>query len=91
MENFKSDEFIKALEQATNNRIIPSCPYCGGNNFTTTDSFSSIIIGKNPNSLTLGTSIPAGMVICSRCGHIEFFALGALGLLPKKENTNGES
>ena len=47
--------------------------------------FASITVNDNYEGIRIGTSIPAGIVICKKCGHIDLFALGALGLLPKKD------
>ncbi len=85
MSKYNSNEFIAALGKKTMGREIPNCPYCGGQKFTTTDKLASIIIGDDKKSLNLGPSIPSGMLICTNCGHIEFFALGSLGLLEDKE------
>ena len=91
MKTYDPNEFIRALAQHTNNRSVPQCPYCGGQQFTTTDSLASILIGKEPNGIAIGPFIPAGMIICQKCGHIEFFALGALGLMDNgDEKRNGE-
>ena len=73
MKTYDPNEFIKALAQHTNNRPIPQCPYCGGQQFTTTDSLASILIGKETNGIAIGPFVPAGMIICQKCGHIEFF------------------
>ncbi len=85
MKEYNAENFIKVLRERTNNKEI-KCDICGGNSFTTTEQFASIIIGKDLNSVQLGPQIPAGMLICEKCGHIDFFALGALNLLNKKEN-----
>ena len=74
-------KFISALQKHIKSKSILACPYCGNTNFTSTDSLASILIGKDCNSISIGPSIPAGMLICQQCGHIDFFALGALGLL----------
>ena len=50
--------------------------------------YAYIIIGKDLTGISLGPSIPSGVVVCTKCGHLEFFALGALGLLPKKEDSS---
>ena len=86
MKKYDPKEFIEAFGKHINGRDIPDCPYCGGQKFTSTDKFASIIIGDDTTSVNLGPSIPSGMLICSNCGHIEFFALGALGLLNNNEN-----
>lgn len=85
MNSYNSDKFASALKSAMNGRVLPNCPYCGNNQFTTTDSMATILIGKNIKGINLGPSIPSGMVICTKCGHIEFFALGALGLFTEED------
>ena len=68
-----------------------ACRFCGGQRFTSTDKLATILIGDDLNSISIGPSIPSGMIVCENCGHIEFFALGALGLLSKKEEaTDGK-
>lgn len=81
MSKYNPQIFIDALSNKMGRRIVPACPYCGGQNFTSTDKFASILIGDETNSINIGPSIPSGMLICTNCGHIEFFALGSLGLL----------
>ena len=81
MSKYNPKEFIEALGKKVNDRDVPNCPYCGGEKFTTTDKFATLIIGDDVKSLELGPSIPSGMIICENCGHIEFFALGSLDLL----------
>ena len=87
---FDPKEFAATVQQRFKFGAVPICPFCGGNQFTTTDDMATIMITKSFHGMEIGNSIPAGMIICQKCGHIEFFALGALGLLPKKEdNGNG--
>ena len=90
MKKYNSNTFINALVAKTNGRGIPICPYCGGNQFTSTDKLASVFIGDELDGINLGPTIPAGMVICENCGHLELFALGALGLLAKGEGTDGK-
>ena len=53
---------------------------------------ASILIGKDLESVSIGPTIPAGMVICQQCGHMDFFALGILGLLNEKDgNDDGKT
>lgn len=85
MSKFNSKDFISELTKRMNGRDVPNCPFCGGQRFTSTDKFATILIGEELNSISLGPSIPSGMLICENCGHVEFFALGALGLLQGKE------
>lgn len=86
MSEYNPKEFIVALSKKMNGREIPECPYCGGKKFTTTRNFATILTGNDTNSINLGTNIPAGMIICENCGHMEFFAMGSLGLLKPEEN-----
>lgn len=87
---FDPQQFTSKLISVLKTHSVPTCPFCGGNEFTSTNEFASITINNSFENIVIGQSIPAGMVICTKCGHIEFFALGALGLLPKKEEDNNE-
>lgn len=88
MNNFDQRKFLEELNKIRKNKI-PNCSFCGGNSFTIPEEICSVILSKSLNSMQLGVSMPSGMLICSRCGHIEFFALGALGLLPKEGDDCG--
>ena len=89
MKKYNPQDFIAALRNRAPNKLL-ICPYCQGTQFTTTEDFASIIIGKDLEGINLGPSIPSGMIICQRCGHIDFFALGPLGLLETKEENNAK-
>lgn len=82
---FHSEEFLDKLQKALVRPPFPTCPFCGGREFTSVKEFASITVNDNYEGIRIGTSIPAGIVICKKCGHIDLFALGALGLLPKKD------
>ena len=86
MSKYDPNEFITALGKKMNGREIPDCSYCGGDKFTTTQSFATILIGKDDKNISLGPNIPASMIVCENCGHMEFFAMGALGLLQTEEH-----
>ena len=90
MKKYNPEVFIKNITQKTLGGEIPNCQYCGGKKFTSTDKLASIFIGDDLDSVNLGPSIPAGMVICEKCGHVEFFALGALGMLTEEGGENGK-
>ena len=79
---YNSEAFVEAVLSRLSNRSLPSCRFCGGKKFTTTQNFSTLPIASDFSSMRLGPNIPAGMIICETCGHIDFFALGALKLLP---------
>ncbi len=87
MSKYEPKDFISALGKKIKGGNIPNCQYCGGRKFTSTDKFATILIGDELSGINLGPNIPSGMVICENCGHVEFFALGSLGLL----NKEGES
>ena len=86
MSKYNPNKFIAALGQKMNRHGFPSCPYCGGQKFTTTQNFATFLIAEDTQNINLGPNIPAGMVVCEKCGHIEFFAMGPLGLLNTEEN-----
>lgn len=90
MSKYNPNEFIATLGAKMNGRNIPECRYCGGKKFTTTQNFATILIGDDTKNISLGPNIPAGMVICENCGHMEFFAMGALGLLKTEENDGND-
>ena len=87
MKKYDSQKFIDALINKIGTNNLPECPFCHGKKFSSTPQHATIILGDDLEAIQLGTSVPSGMVICQKCGHIEFFALGALGLL----NNEGES
>ena len=90
MNKYNPNKFITAIQKKLNGRDVPNCPYCGGEKFTSTDKFATILIGDEINNLNLGPTIPSGMLVCENCGHIEFFALGSLGLLNMKGDEKNE-
>ena len=90
MSKYNPESFIDSIKNKTNNKLL-RCPFCQGTQFTTTEDFATILIGNDFSSITLGSSIPSGMIICQNCGHIDFFALGILNLLNNsKEEGDGK-
>lgn len=85
---YESQKFITAIKGKVGEKRL-TCPYCSGSQFTTTEDFAAVLIGKDFSSINIGLSIPSGMIICQKCGHIDFFALGVLDLLKNKEEENG--
>ncbi len=67
------------------------CHRCSHNNFTLLEGISNISMQENiGGGLVLGgPTVPVAMIACNNCGAITSHALGALGLLPEKEE--GES
>ena len=90
MRKYNPDEFIASLSKKMGKRDVPNCPFCRGQKFTTTDQIATISITKNYGNVELGPFIPTGMLVCENCGHIDFFALGALGLLKKEGSEEDE-
>ena len=90
-EKYNSQEFINTLNIRKGERLA-KCPFCGSKNFSATDSLAAIMISQDKDNLSLGPCIPSGMLICTNCGHIDFFSLGVLGLLKKdgKAHNGGE-
>ena len=86
MNKYDSKKFISALASKRNNTPFPKCAYCGGERFTTTDRYATILIGTDLDNINIGPSIPAGIIICENCGHIELFAVGSLGLLARGDD-----
>ena len=82
MDKYNSNEFITKIQDKIADY---KCPICGNNHFTTPNSFGSISVQDSFSRINLGTSVPAGLLICDKCGHIDFIALGTLGLNPKNE------
>lgn len=76
--------FIESVMERMADSQVPICPYCGGEKFTTLSQYASILINDDLDSVSVGPSVPAGMLVCEKCGHIAFFSLGMLGILPGK-------
>ena len=86
------------MNQEEKNRIIEAlnqkgvrlpCSRCGNNNFTLIDGYFNHTFQPqlNGNVVLGGPSIPSVGVVCSRCGLINYHAIGALGLLPSQATT----
>lgn len=84
----EKDDVIKKL---TEKRAVLPCSRCGCNSFTVLDGYSKIMLDEEiDGSLRLGgPMVPVTAVVCTNCGAITMHALGALGLLGKREENNG--
>jgi hypothetical protein len=62
---------------------LKPCVRCGLQNFSLLDGFVSLPLTQeiSNNVLLGGPNVPCAVVACTNCGHIDFHALGALGLL----------
>lgn len=91
MKEYDSKDFLTALDKKVKGRPVPQCPFCGGNSFSTTQEYATILLSKDLHAINIGTSVPVGMLVCKNCGHVEFFALGLLGMLDNtEEKTDGK-
>lgn len=92
MNNFE-DLKSKIVEEL--NKRIPNlhCPICDSKEMILTDGFFNHLLNKeiSGNLIIGGPSIPTVTIICKKCGHIMEFAVGVLGLLPKKEDQDNQS
>ena len=92
MKDYKPSDFIDVLNKRIINKPI-KCPYCGGRKFTSTDSSAAILVSKKVSGVSVSSIeayIPSGMLICENCGHVEFFALGSLGLNTEGDKNNAD-
>ncbi len=90
MAKYNPNDFVQAIKNKMGDSFSSmKCPFCGKSNFTTTENIAAIFISDDIMHINLGPNIPAGMVICENCGHIDFFALGSLGFI-KGEKKDGE-
>lgn len=68
--------------------LLP-CSRCGNNNFSILDGYTKFFINNDierMGDLDLGgPAVPVIMVACNKCGAVTLHAMGAIGLLDKKE------
>lgn len=90
MGKYNSDDFLGRLNRKIGSNRFSPCPFCGSRDFSSVDKLASVLIGDDVDSLNLGPSIPCGMVICQKCGYVNLFALGVLGMLNKENDVAEE-
>ena len=61
------------------------CPICKGNSFSVQSEVATIISSDKKTSINLNSYVPCAMMVCTSCGHVEFFALG---ILDREVNTD---
>lgn len=71
-QQYNPDEFKSLLEKKLKDMSFLKCPFCGNDQFTTTESLATILISKNRKDISLGPCIPAGMVIKVLGQHLFF-------------------
>jgi predicted nucleic-acid-binding Zn-ribbon protein len=83
------------LDQATKEKIaqrlqekgaVKPCSRCGNQRFSLLDGFVNFPMTQelSNNVIIGGPSVPCAVVACDNCGHMEFHALGAIGLLTEQ-------
>lgn len=93
-DEYVASTFVTALKEQMPSKEMPKCPFCGGNQYTTPEQVATIPVGSRFKGLSVGQTAPCAMIVCTRCGHVDYFALGILGLLPnvgKKGGQNGQA
>ena len=86
-ENLK-DRIVQEL-----NKRVPNlrCPACSSGNVALGGGFFAHDLQSDLNQRKMGgINIPTVPVICENCGYVMEFAVGTLGLLPKKEDIEKE-
>lgn len=83
MVEFNKNEIIRILKERG---AVNPCHRCGATEFSVLDGYSMITIQKNLKKGIVigGPAVPVISIACSNCGAITFHALGALELLPQK-------
>ena len=75
-------DIVRALKEKGVGNYI--CPCCGNNSFNVDNSVAAITVTEDPQVLSLGKYIPSAILVCNKCGNLQFFALKALGLMEDK-------
>ena len=89
-DKYNASAFAAALKERMQSISMPKCPFCGGNNYTTPEQVATIPVGISFRSLSVGQTVPCAMIVCTKCGHVDYFALGMLGLLPRDDKKGGQ-
>jgi hypothetical protein len=83
------------LDQVTKEKIakrlqdkgaVKPCARCGNQRFSLLDGLINFPMTQelSNNVIVGGPSVPCAVVGCDNCGHLEFHALGAIGLLTEQ-------
>jgi len=80
------EEIIKELDKRIEklNKNF-QCPVCKNKNFNVIDGFTRRNIDQNLSVINFGQNIPSVSIVCTNCGYIADFAIGALGFLKNKD------
>lgn len=88
---YEASEFIAVLKSRIPLQAMPRCPFCGGNSYSTPEQVATIPVGVSFKGLSVGQAAPCAMIVCTKCGHVDYFALGMLGLLPRADKKGGQN
>jgi hypothetical protein len=80
---FDEETKQKIAKRIEEKGALKPCARCGQQKFSLLDGFASIPLSQeiSNNVIIGGPSVPCAVIVCANCGHIDFHALGALGLL----------
>jgi hypothetical protein len=80
----------KIAQRLQEKGAVKPCSRCGHPKFSLLDGFVSFPMSQeiSNNVVIGGPSVPCAVVACDNCGHMEFHALGAIGLL-NEQNKGG--
>ncbi len=65
------------------------CPICHNKEFSILQQFATIPVSDTFGEFQISKVIPAAIVMCLRCGNIQFFSLVTLGIPEKKNEPEG--
>jgi len=86
MEIITQEEKDKIVEALKERGVNLPCPRCGNKSFSVVDGYTGLSLVKRDAKTLFGAQyVPTAIVGCSNCGFICQHALGALGLMQKKE------
>lgn len=84
-EKTKITQELEKKLKAKNRQLI--CPICTNQNFTLSEGYTLRMLNAKLDEISIGgLNIPSVTIICTHCGYALDFAIGVLGLLPKKED-----
>lgn len=85
MEKEEKDRIIQRLIEKG---AKAPCPRCHNSEFALIDGYFNQSIQSKLNGLYMGgPTVPSIVTVCTKCGFVSQHALGALGLLPQKEES----
>ena len=54
------------------------CPICQGRSFNMPPHIATVLLTDTLGTVKVGDHIPAAVIVCNKCGHMDFFALTVL-------------